>query len=130
MTLERDSWHETASGLLVPERRPTCVDLFAGAGGFSVGFTTAGFDVVGAVETDPYAAITYCVNLARQGVQFHFDTPERRKQFEKRLRATMHLDNKSEDLVEPVVAGSGWIRDTPYTGCRHFWVADVREALR
>lgn len=33
--------------------RPTCVDLFAGAGGMSLGFEQAGFDVVAAVEHDP-----------------------------------------------------------------------------
>jgi DNA (cytosine-5)-methyltransferase 1 len=34
-------------------RRPVGVDLFAGAGGLSLGFEQAGFDVVAAVEVDP-----------------------------------------------------------------------------
>lgn len=34
-------------------KRPIGIDLFAGAGGFSLGFEQAGFDVVGAVEIDP-----------------------------------------------------------------------------
>ena len=38
------------------------VDLFAGAGGISVGFTKAGFNVVAANEYNPVAAKTYAYN--------------------------------------------------------------------
>jgi DNA (cytosine-5)-methyltransferase 1 len=38
---------------MTPKKRPIGIDLFAGAGGFSLGFEQAGFDVVGAVEIDP-----------------------------------------------------------------------------
>lgn len=38
------------------------IDLFAGAGGLSLGLLAAGFDVVGAVELDPLAAETYRAN--------------------------------------------------------------------
>ncbi|WP_164486863.1 DNA cytosine methyltransferase [Plantibacter sp. PA-3-X8] len=39
------------------------VDLFAGAGGLSLGFEMAGFDVVAAVEYDPVHAATHAYNF-------------------------------------------------------------------
>lgn len=36
-----------------PTPRPVAVDLFAGAGGMSLGFEQAGFDVLVAVDHDP-----------------------------------------------------------------------------
>lgn len=44
-------------------RRYTVLDLFAGAGGFTLGFVQAGFTPIYAVEHDPDAAGTYNVNL-------------------------------------------------------------------
>ena len=44
-------------------RRPIAVDLFAGAGGLSVGFEQAGFDIVAAVEYDPIHAATHELNF-------------------------------------------------------------------
>jgi DNA (cytosine-5)-methyltransferase 1 len=37
-------------------RRPKAIDLYCGAGGMSLGFEQAGFDVVSAVEIDPVHA--------------------------------------------------------------------------
>jgi len=43
--------------------RPVAVDLFAGAGGLSLGFEQAGFDVVVAVEIDPVHACAHKFNF-------------------------------------------------------------------
>ena len=44
-------------------KRPVAVDLFAGAGGMSLGFEQAGFDVAAAVEYDPIHCATHEFNF-------------------------------------------------------------------
>jgi DNA (cytosine-5)-methyltransferase 1 len=48
--------------------RPIAVDLFAGAGGMSLGFEQAGFDVCAAVEIDPIHAGIHHFNFPRCAV--------------------------------------------------------------
>jgi DNA (cytosine-5)-methyltransferase 1 len=43
--------------------RPVAIDLFSGAGGLSLGFEMAGFDVISAVEYDPVHAATHLYNF-------------------------------------------------------------------
>ena len=42
---------------------PRVIDLFAGCGGLSLGFLTAGFTVVAAIESDPIAALSHALNF-------------------------------------------------------------------
>lgn len=48
--------------------RPIAIDLFSGAGGLSLGFEQAGFDVVAAVEVDPIHAAVHKYNFPRCAV--------------------------------------------------------------
>lgn len=57
-----------ASGAVNETGRPTAVDLFAGAGGLSLGLEQAGFDVVTAVEYDPVHAAVHAFNFPQTQV--------------------------------------------------------------
>jgi DNA (cytosine-5)-methyltransferase 1 len=48
--------------------RPVGIDLFAGAGGMSLGFEQAGFDVAAAVEIDPVHCAAHKFNFPRTAV--------------------------------------------------------------
>lgn len=50
---------------MIRSRRPVGVDLFAGAGGMSLGFEQAGFDVAAAVEIDPIHSCVHKFNFPR-----------------------------------------------------------------
>lgn len=58
----------TASGRIAARSR--ALDLFSGCGGLSLGFRTAGFDILGGVELDPAAAATHGINF-HPGVAGH-----------------------------------------------------------
>ena len=118
-----------------PKRRPLAIDLFAGCGGFSLGFMQAGFEVVAAVEQDIDSVLTYAANLCRYGsMKFHFIEPADTDRMERRLshnlRANARAQRKNPGQIEIFhTAGSGWISHQPATtpGVSHIFVGDVRK---
>ena len=48
--------------------RPTAIDLFSGAGGMSLGFEQAGFDIAAAVDIDPIHCAVHHFNFPRTTV--------------------------------------------------------------
>lgn len=52
---------------LKKNRAPRVLDLFAGCGGFSLGFLSAGFEIAGSVELDPLAARSHGLNFFGNG---------------------------------------------------------------
>lgn len=86
VTFEEPKYRRKSFHMLADYERPTALDLFAGAGGMSTGFTNAGFDVRWLVEKDPQAAATLKLNH-RQGRIFE----ERVENFLAKARAGRKL---------------------------------------
>jgi DNA (cytosine-5)-methyltransferase 1 len=45
-------------------KRPTAIDVFSGAGGLSLGLVHAGFTILAAADSDPYAVETHSSNIS------------------------------------------------------------------
>ncbi len=75
--------------------RPIAVDLFAGAGGLSLGLEQAGFDVVAAVEIDPIHAAIHHYNFPETAVICRDISQITGND----IRNAAHLGKKKVDLV-------------------------------
>lgn len=104
--------------------RPTAIDLFAGAGGFSLGFLQAGFRIVAAVDNDPFCARTYLANLGAYPCQMHFVEPEDQKRMEKALRRETK-GKKRKNIEVPITSGAHRPPNIP--GVEHYWLGDIRK---
>lgn len=142
----------TESGLLLPTiiirkpKRPIAFDFFCGAGGMGCGIIQSGFEIVGANEFDPSAAITYMVNLGAYPMQIHYlDGEAGKEELDKCVAKSWGLKSKrdydgevKQETLQKVfgseiasnrccMAGSGWIKNTDYPGVRNFWFGDMRK---
>jgi DNA (cytosine-5)-methyltransferase 1 len=94
--------------------RPVGIDLFSGAGGFSLGFHQAGWHVVAAVELDAFANLTYAVNLGREGYTRMHVQPDLQPKWDAAVKEQWKIAAKTEDGAGPTpVFGSGWISSLP-----------------
>jgi len=135
----------SASGLYLPQdfkRYPTCLDLFCGCGGFSLGMIHAGFEVVAGLEHDCAAAHTYMTNLGSYPINIHYTSEKYRqklknyfeKHFNDRLKRSSPIYSplSSETIVCLETSGSGHVKrcaenDKPIPPVRNFFFGDVRE---
>jgi DNA (cytosine-5)-methyltransferase 1 len=79
-------WDVLPSGLVVPRelaKRLTAVDLFCGAGGFSLGILQAGFTVLAGVDNDENCLLTYLTNLGADRVDIRFVEPDDEERLER-----------------------------------------------
>ena len=122
------------SGLLLPRKSckpkpyPIAIDLFCGAGGFSLGFMQAGFQVVAAADNNVHAALTYMHNLGAYPCEFHYGSDKDETKLEKAL--VQQLDNHKEEsdsaVQIPFTSGGGWRTAYPdIPGCPHFYLGDI-----
>ncbi|WP_436911697.1 DNA cytosine methyltransferase [Halosimplex marinum] len=73
------------------------VDLFCGAGGASLGFVKAGYEIVGAVDADPIALETYESNLCGEG---SLDEYSGKVSFDEPLEADLSRDYEDNKVDE------------------------------
>lgn len=131
-----DGWERSGTGLYVPpalptvRRKPIGVGLFAGAGGFDLGFTYTGFHMAAAVEFDRDAAATYLVNLGGPDTVVHRDgqaveNPDPGGKF-----GTGWISGRSRPCTGPTVLDRGGctcaacVQPDP---CEHLWLDDIRK---
>jgi DNA (cytosine-5)-methyltransferase 1 len=129
-----DDWQRGPGGLYLPASqqpgvRPitdmVAIDLFCGAGGFSLGFHQSGWHVAAAVEWEPAAAMTYLCNLGGPDTVLHFIGPDVKRRWEKALANEAKRTRLAK--LPGYAPGSGWISGQPgQKPVEHFYLGDIR----
>lgn len=111
---------------------PVAIDLFCGAGGFSLGMHEAGIDVVAAVEWDAAAASTYMLNLGADDGRMLFATEADERRWKKYVDRAVAKSAKSSKRYEdrdpfaPGWMGSGYRSASNVKGgCRAMLFGDI-----
>ena len=125
--LDPESWRLAHSGLIIPRKtRPVAIDLFAGAGGMSIGLLQAGWEVIAALEWDADAAITYMYNLGSYPINIHFGTSQDEKRLNMALEQIMKAENG--EITNAVVSGGSlFSRNNGYPPVRNLFFGDIRK---
>lgn len=87
--------------------RLRALDLFAGAGGLSLGFHAAGFELLAGVESDPDAAFTHGSNFfgAKSPDDVHAVARDITKTMPKRLFRDLGLSGPAGEHVDVIIGG-------------------------
>jgi DNA (cytosine-5)-methyltransferase 1 len=93
----------------IKEKHPARVlDLFAGCGGFSLGFAVAGCEIVGAVEVDPLAAKAHALNFCKSVTTRHFEAHAKPRDITRIEPADLLRElslGKIADAVDVIIGG-------------------------
>ncbi len=122
----------------MPATRPIGIGLFAGAGGFDLGLTQAGFHVAAATDGWATAAATYLLNLGSPETMVHCigDLPEGNKR-----EKAWHAEHSGQPVTAAEMfeacrfvtpadntlgPGDGWIANQDVPACEHYYLGDIR----
>lgn len=134
-----NGYEQSTGGIWMPRQtrrrrgKPTGVDLFSGIGGFSLGFIQAGYEVVCAVENDPWPALTYLTNLGQWPMRIHFPRKEDEERFEACLQEHFGFKTrrgkkiKNDGKVWKSASVCGSHRPFDRTPVRSFIFGDIRD---
>lgn len=107
MTAPRKLYFAAKLKRLQSGKPPRVLDVCGGAGGFALGFSAVGYDLVGAVETDPLALDTYAQNLHKQisaDERLRYAIPRDLNELPSRTAQSLGLGPASE-AVDVLLAG-------------------------
>lgn len=88
---------------------PRFMDLFAGCGGISLGFATAGYELVASVELDPWAAESHGTNFAAishgKNQRAHFKSRDITSEDPSTIFKDLGIDGRVDEQVDVLVGG-------------------------